>query len=257
MATGRTVFQRHARVYVNGYDLSGYSRDIGPLAVEFDIETAAALTDEIKGGLPGQANINVGTLNAFLDNTATSGLHAVLSGATGTRNVMVPVGIRTAPAAGDPCFIAQVEQKNYMAPVDTSGGMVNASVEFGGFSAAPTTRLYQQAWGLLVHASGAETAANTGTGIDHPGAAATTAGGFLMYQVFAANGTGTISIDDSADNSSFSALSGATTGSITLEAGLSGIVALGVTATVRRYLRWQFAKGSATTCTFALAFVRG
>jgi len=258
MATGRTVFQKYARVYVSGYDLSGYARDIGPLTVDFDMETAAAMTDGVKGGLPGHPTINVGTLNGFLDTTATSGLHALAKAATGTKNVMVPIGIRAAPAAGDPCFVAQVEQKNYITPLDLSGAMVNATVEYAGTTAAPTTSLYSKAWGLLLHANSAVTAANTGTGVDYPGAAETTAGGFLMYQVLAGDaGTCTISIDDSANNVDFLALSGATSGEINATAGTSAIVALGTTATVRRYLRWQIALNSALTCTFVLAFVRG
>lgn len=255
MATGRTVFAKYTRVYINGYDLSGYAREIGPLTTEFDTDPAAAMSDGVKGGLPGAANINVGTLNGFFDTTATSGLHTLTNTGTGTKNVMVAIGIRAAPAQGDPAFITQVEQKNYIAPIDTSGSMVNATIEFGGYSAAPTTRAYQKAWGTLLHANAATTAANTAAGVD--GGAATTAGGYLMYQVTAGNGTATISIDDSANNTDWLALSGATSGEITAAAGLSGIVALGTTATVRQYLRWQLALNGATTVTFALAFVRG
>ena len=36
----------------------------------------------------------------------------------------------------------------------------------------------------------------------------------------------------------------------------SGMVAISTTATVRRYLRWQISLGTATTATFALAFIR-
>ena len=258
MATGRTVFQKYTRVYVAGYDLSGYARDIGPLTVDFDMETAAAMSDGIKGGLPGHANINVGTLNGFLDTTATSGLHALASAGTGKKNVMVALGIRAAPAAGDPCFVAVVEQKNYFIPLDLSGAMVNATIEYAGTTAAPTSYLYSKAWGLLLHTNSAATAANAGTGVDHPGGAQTTAGGFLMYQVLAGDGgTCTISIDDSANNVDFAALSGATSGEIAATAGVNATVALGSAATVKQYLRWQFAKGTAATCTFVLAFVRG
>ena len=78
----------------------------------------------------------------------------------------------------------------------------------------------------------------------------------MVYQVLAGNGTATISIDNSANNSAFTALSGATTGSINCAVVQHGIVALGVTATVRRYLRWQIALGTATSVTFALSFHR-
>jgi 3D (Asp-Asp-Asp) domain-containing protein len=256
MATGRTVFQKYNRVYVNGYDLSGYSRDIGPLTTEFDVTTDAAMSDAIKGGLPELANINVGTLNGFLDNTATSGLHVLANTATGTKNVLVAVGIRAAPAQGDPAFCAVVEQKNYLAPV-TMSGMNNVSIEYAGTSVTSTIKAYQKAWGLLLRPLTATTAVNAAAGVDHPGAAETTAGAYMMYQVTAGNGNATIKVQDSADNSSFSDVASLTSGVIDCSAATSGVIAIGTTATVRRYLRWQIVLDTATTVTFALACVRG
>ena len=89
--TGRTVL-KHARVYVDGYDMSAYSKEVTDLSWTFDTEEQAALSDDVKNGLPGHANISPGNISAFLDNTATSGLHAVLSGGTGNRTVMIPIG---------------------------------------------------------------------------------------------------------------------------------------------------------------------
>jgi hypothetical protein len=69
----------------------------------------------------------------------------------------------------------------------------------------------------------------------------------------------TLKVQDAATNSngSFSDLSGATSGSITAAVTpQSGMVALGTTATVRRYLRWQLVFGTATTCSFTAAFIR-
>ena len=252
--TGRTVL-KHTRFYADGYDLSGYTRQIGPLETTFDEHVDAALNDEIKNALPGHAMLNVGTLNGFMDNTATSGLHVVASGAGAIRVVMCPIGIKAAPAAGDPVFCGQFEQQGYQQEGDS---YVYVTIPFSGWSGRGSTLLYHKAWGTLLHAKGAETAANTGTGIDDdPRQAETTAGGYLVYQVFSGDGTATISIDDSADNASFAALSGATTGSIDCSSPTAGLVALGTTTTVRRYLRWQLALGTATTVTFALAFVRG
>lgn len=56
----------------------------------------------------------------------------------------------------------------------------------------------------------------------------------------------------------FAALSGATSGSIDASVTpVSGMVALGVTAAVRRYTRWQLAFGTATTATFVCGLIRG
>jgi len=116
---------------------------------------------------------------------------------------------------------------------------------------------YEKPWGVLVHANGAETAVNSAAGIDDRGAA-TAACGYLVYQVFAGNGTATVKVQDAAINSdgSFSDLSGATSGVTDFSTPAAGIVAIGTTATVRQYLRWQIVLGTATTVTFALSFCR-
>lgn len=250
---GRTV-NRWTRVYVDGYDLSGYARSIGPLAVEFDTpDLTANLSDGVMGTLPNQANITPGELNGVLDNTATSGIQAVLSTAGTYRTVMVPIGMRAAPAAGDPVFMGVFEQLSYQANED--GGAMVVNIPWGGYEVTQVGN-YTKPWGLLLHPLSAATGANSATA-DVNNGAASAAGGYMMYQVTAGDGTATISIDDSADDSSYSALSGATTGVIDCSTVKYGVVALGTTATVRQYLRWQIALGSANTVTFALAFVRG
>lgn len=257
MATGRTV-ARWARVYADGYDLSGYARTLGALGQEFDAPNGAALADEVQGALIGQAMLSIGTINAFFDNTATLGLHVVANGAGVKRVVMIPLGVRGEPAQGDPVFIGEFEQLGYSATPEQNGYVV-ANIPFGNADAVAAHLAYQKPWGTLLHAKGAETAVNAATGVDDNGAA-TARGGFLCYQIFSSDGTVTIKVQDAATNSdgSFSDLSGATSGSQDASATpKSGIVALATTATVRRYLRWQIVLGTANTVMFALAFVRG
>lgn len=253
MATGRTL-DRWMRFYADGYDWSGMTRSVGPLVWTFDEGDMTCLPDGIKGVMLGRATVGCGTLNGVFDNTATTGLHILASGAGAMRTVMIPIGIRADPAQGDPVYMGEFEQKDYMA--ETGNVAVYATIPFSN-SIRSTTHLYDKPWGSLLHAKSAATAANTATGVDDFGAA-TAFGGYMMYQVFAGNGTATISIDDAATNTnpSFSALSGATTGSIDCATPKYGIIALGRTATVRQFLRWQIALGSATTVTFALAFSR-
>jgi hypothetical protein len=252
MATGRTV-QKHVRFYADGYDFSGYSRSVGPLDVTFDESPDAAFTDDGKNVLPGHCNINIGSLNGFFDNTATSGLHVVTNAAGVKRVVMIPVGIRAAPAQGDPVFCGEFEQQGYYPEIGENYLVVN--IPFGGTSNRAATLRYTIPWGRMLHAKAARTAANAATGgVDN--AAASALGGYFVYQVFAGDGTATLSVDDSADDSTYDALSGATSGSIDCSTPTAGIIPLGLTADVRRYLRWQLALGTASTVTFATAFVR-
>jgi hypothetical protein len=254
MATGRTV-SKYLGVFFDGYALAGYTKKIGPLKTEFQAADVTTLGDTVKGFLPNQASVTVGTLNGIFDNTAATGLHVLASGAGVTRIVSVPIGIRAAMAQGDPCFNAQVIQDGYQA--GEAGGAVIANVPFGEWAGNPTTAQYPWGWGLVLNANTARVGVNAASGVDNYGAAVSTLfGGYLCYHVTAGNGTATLSIDDSADNAAWVALSGATTGSINCAVVSAGIVALGRTATVRRYLRWQIVLGTATTVTFLLSFVR-
>ncbi len=166
---------------------------------------------------------------------------------------MIPIGIRAAPASGDPVFMGYFVQLGYNG--ELVGPSVYANVPFGQWDISDLPA-YERPWGNLVHSKGAETAANTGTN-DVDGAQATSKGGWLMYHILAGDGTATVSIDDSADDSAWTALSGATSGSINCAVVQKGIVELGVGATVRQFLRWQLALGTATTVTWVMAFSRG
>ena len=249
--TGRTV-NKHARVYVDGYDLSGDSRSIGALSIDTESVDLTTLTDGVKGVLPGSAIVSCGALNAVLDPTATTGIHAVISGSGVMRTVMIPHGFRAAPAQGDPVFMGQFEQKDYT----HQDSYVN--MQFEG-SARATTLLYKNPWGWLLRPKTATTAVNTAVGIDDLLSGTSTAfGGYMTYMVFAGNGLATITCQEADTNldGSFANITGATTGELDFSTVKFGIVPLGRTATIKRYLRWQISLNTATTVTFALAFHR-
>lgn len=249
--SGRTV-SRWARVYMDGYDVSGYARSIGALDWTFDEANLTAISDSIKGYLPAMCNISPSSINANLDNTA-GGLHETFA-LPGSRIVTIALGIRATPTAGDPVYVGRFQQKDYLASEDAGAMVVN--MNFDGWDAA-NPAVYDCPWGILAHAAGAETAVNSATGVD--GLAASAFGGYMVYQVLAGNGTATLKMQDAATNlnASFADLSGATSGVIDCTTPKAGLIALSRTATVRQFTRWQIVLGTATTVTFALAFVRG
>lgn len=239
---------------MNGVDVSGYTRSVGSLDWSFSAEPDAAVTDEVKNILIGQGDIAAGGYSAFLDNDA-AGLFTLASAGTQTINYMVAIGANTAPVAGDPVFAWKFEQTSYSA--EAGAGFVAVTVPFGGASYA-STLTYKKPWGVLLHASSAETAVNTAVGIDDLGASSAL-GGIFVYHLHSSNGTVTLTAQDAATNlnASFAAITGATSGSIdATTTPQSGMIALGTASTVRRYLRWQLAFGTATTCTFTCAFIR-
>jgi hypothetical protein len=244
------------RVYIDGYDLSGYAVDTGERGVEFKEMPSLCKADLITGVLLGRPAITLGPIVGVFDNTPTSGLHVLATAAQGARrNVMVAAGSLAAPAMGDDVFCAPMLQKAYKAVGEE---VVAARLDLTGPDAT-AAMLYRKYFGKLLHAYGSETGANAAnTNVDN--GASSAAGGWLMYHIRSITGAGTvtISVDDSANGTAWTALSGATSGAIaTASAPIAGIVQLGVTATVRQYLRWQIALSGATACTFVLGFMRG
>ncbi len=261
MATGRTL-NRYSRVYVGGYDLSGHARSIGPLGCVFAEGIDDPLNANIVGTWPGQATISPGTLNAIFDNTAITGIHALLGAPSGQRNLLVAQGIQAVPAIGDPTFCGQFRQDDYVTGPSETPSIV--TVKFSPSSAAAASLNYAQPWGVLLHTNVAATAAYTGTGINNGDDSHK--GGFMMYQVTTAVGAGdmtaTIKMQDSTEevNGSYGDL--LSSGVINCGSGgvavpISGVVALATTATVKQFVRWQILLGTATSVTFLLAFVRG
>lgn len=260
MARGRTV-NKYRRVYINGYDLSGYARNIGPLATSWEEGIDDPMTASVKGIWMGQPTISAGTFNGIFDNTATTGIHALASATAGTsRNVMVVQGIQAVPALGDPVFCGQFRQDDYITgPGDTPN---TVTLKFSPWSSSATSLAYAEPWGILLHANTAETTDNTANGIQFAGTSdvgETLLGGWMMYQVTAgagAGGTANIKIQDcDTVGGAYSDL--LATGLIDVgTAPVSGVVALAKTAHVQEFVRWQVAFGTATSVTFTLAFMR-
>lgn len=251
MTTGRTTLDKW-RVYIDGYDMSGYSRSFGPLACTFDEGIDDAVTLPVKAGLLGNANVSMGTLNGLFDNTATSGLHVIAKTAGGNRNVMIAAGIQAAPVNNDPVFCGQFGQLGYSAEPDNTP--VYASIQFGGASSGSACLGYKP-WGSLLLAPATKTAANNATGFDQ--LAASTKGGWMMYQVFAGNGTAALKVQHASTNSDGSFSDMLSSGTINCAAPISGAIALASGTTVNRYVRWQIALGTASSVTIAIAFMRG
>lgn len=251
---------KNSRVYIDGYDMSGHTRTFGPLACTFEEAVDDPINAALKGAWCGQATVNFGTLNGIFDNTATTGIHARLGTAGTQRTILAALGMEAAPVAYVPAFCGQFIQKDYISQGESP---VTLTIPFMQ-SAAATSLLYANPWGLLMHPLGAETGVNSSTGHDY-GTASTAFGGYMCYQITTSAGSGnitaTLKIQDSDTNVDGDFDDLITTGVINTGSGgaavpTAGIVALAPTATVRQYTRWQIVLGTATSVTFALAFVR-
>jgi hypothetical protein len=256
MATGRTTLKNY-RVYIDGYDMSGYARSFGPLACTFEEGVDDAISQDMKSTTLGNATIGMGTFNGIFDDTAL-GVHALMKDAGAMRNVLIAVGIQGVPVDNDPAFCGQFLQKDYL--VGGGENPIALTIPFDNTGNGASAINYPRPWGVLLHSKKAETAANTAVGLDQ--LAGTTKGGYMMYHITAAAGTGAktgvIKVQHSVttnDNAEFSDL--LSSGTLNCAAGLSGVVALAKGATVGRYIRFQTGFTLASSITYTLIFVRG
>ena len=250
--TGRTVL-KWSKVYIDGYDLTGYSRTFGPLSWTLAEDDSTVLNDPVKNAIAGQPMANVGTINAVLDNT-TGASHDRLSSA-GTRVITLPIGFRTNPVAGDPAFCGEYMQKEHMGVV-SNGVAVTISAAFSGYANDAVVKTYGNPWGVVIAPKATKTAANTATGIDDRGASSSL-GGYAVFHLFSSDGAVTLSVQDADTNSNGSFADLVSSGSIDASSTPVGVaVALANDATVEQYLRWQLDLGGSSTATFAIAFVR-
>lgn len=250
---------KYGRLYVGGYDLSGYTFNPGTLGVEWEAEVEATLTSQIKAALAGlgQAQVTFGPVNGVFDNAAGA-IHTLHAAPGSAYVVTYAQGVGAAPAVGDPVFCYEPPQRTY-APDPNKAGAIGATMEFGMAHTGSELLDYGRPWGVLLHPKAEVTAENGGTA-DHDHGAQTTKGGFGILHVFDGDGTATFAIEHSATDSdaAFDSTGAIVTFDTTDASSPFGEAkALAMDATVERYLRWQVTLGTATAVTFLMAFVRG
>ena len=175
-------------------------------------------------------------------NVATDQQHDSLKGLpTADVHLMVTVGTTVGDQAA--CMVAK--QVNYDPDRGEDGNIV--------FNVAAQANAYGLEWAELLTAGvRTDTSATNGTSID--GTAATSFGWQAYLQVFSFTGTScTVTLQDSADNSTFAAVTG---GAFTAATGrTSERLQSASGATLRRYVR-AATSGTFSSCAFAVGIVR-
>ena len=177
-------------------------------------------------------------------NDAAAQEHVALKGLT--RSDVQPMWAQAFSAIGDKGLAMLAKQVNYDWALGADGGLL-ASVQWLS-NAAPIEPGEMLTAGLRT-----DTTATNGTSLDY-GAVSTAFGLSAYLWITAFSGTNiTISLEDSANNSAFSAITG---GAFTQATGIGAQrIQTAVNGTVRRYVRVVSA-GTFTSCTFAVLFVR-
>lgn len=226
------------QLYLDDVDLSGTTGAISAISAPFAQLTVTDITQSATARLAGQHDGAL-TFSSFFDPTTA---HPKLS-ALPSADVYGTYFHRT--TVGNPAASMVAKQIGYDPNRGADGSLALA------------TSLTANGFGLEWGAQGTagkrvDTTATNGTSVD--GLASTAFGLAAYLHVFAFTGTSVdIAIQDSADNSSFSALTG---GAFTTVAGLTKQrIATASGATVRRYLRVA-TSGTFTSVTFAVNLVR-
>ncbi len=229
--------------YIGGYDLSGDIMALSKVSGGPAILDVTPINKLAHVRIGGQRDGAIDFSSAF--NPSPNQEHPVLA-ALPTTDVQVMYLRGTTLGADVACEIAK--QVDY-APTRANDGMLTVAV-------TTVANGYGLEWATQLTAGlRTDTAATQGTAVDF---GAATSFGFQMYlQVTAFSGTDvTVKLQDSADNSTFADLASATFAQTTA-ARTTQRVAVGGTATVRRYVRaTTVTTGGFTSATFAVALVK-
>jgi hypothetical protein len=229
--------------YVGGYDLSGDVLSLGKIGGGVAVLDVTPINASAHVRIGGLRDGGIDFVTAF--DPAVGQEHPVLA-AQATADVQVMYMRGTAIGNAACCEIAK--QIDYD-PTRGADGMLTSAI-----STLPNA--YGVEWGTQLTAGlRTDTTATTGTAFDFT---ASTSFGFQAYlQVTAFTGTDvTVKLQDSADNSTFADLASGAFAQTTA-AHTTQRIAVGGTATVRRYVRaTTITSGGFTSATFAVVLVK-
>ncbi len=223
-------------IYVGGYELSG---DVGSLQSVHGGPNLGEVTAIDKSAIERIGLLFSGGIqySSWFNPTDVTGSHDVLKALPYTDS---QVTYRVDGTLGGPAATCLAKQVNY-------DGTRGADASFS-FSVDAQSNGYSLLWGeALTAGTRTDTAATNGTAIDF-GAVSTLFGAFTALHVISVTGTSvTVTIEDSADNVSFTPITGLAFTAVAGAAVSQQFLATSATATIRRYVR------AATTGTFSNA----
>ena len=233
MATGKTN-SRWMRFICDEFDLSGQSREIGTMGVSHDEAEAHGFSDGVKNYTLGHGTAVLDGYQAVFATDGSAMSFDVLS-VPEDRIISVPIGIRAAPAVGDPAYLHYANQASFTH--DGSGPiLVQANLPRG----TSYTDLAQP-WGVVL-AAGTSISATTNYGQVDNGAATSNGLKVFLHVTATSSGNWTLKVQHASSPPTWADLiTFSSDGSvITAEVGESS-------GTVNQYLRFQATRTAGTT----------
>jgi hypothetical protein len=232
--------------YVGGFDVSGDTNSLGAIGGSIATIEVTGINKSAYERIGGLRDGHIEWVSYFNDGTGIDGTHTWLASMpTADRQLMYFRGT----TLGGPVAAMVAKQLNYDPTRDADGKLTIAvTAEANG---------YGLEWGQsLTAGKRTDTAATLGTGIDTVASAAF--GGQAYLQIFSFTGTDvTVKIQDSADNVTFADVTSFAFAQNTSTLPSAQRIAIGNTATLRRYIRaTTVTTGGFTSCTFAVMVVK-
>lgn len=250
--TGKTS-ARYLRLLTGGYNLSGDMRAVSRFGTSFEPVDATAWADDVMQYLSGFGNITLEGFqslfsNAPVGNGLDAGSHTVLADA-GSQYTSLFIGIRSAPAVGNPAFSAAFEQGGYMLSPGTNDALM-CDANFYTSAVLPRST---SVWGVALATGATWNATTNGASVDN---GASSPGGYIAF-LHVTQTAGDIGdndwafkIEHSSNDSTFTTLA-------TFDADGSEITAERVSgsSTVNRYVRLVGTRTAGTARVWA-SFIR-
>lgn len=225
-----------AHLYYMQYDLSGDTGSVDSIAMSRAMLDYTGIDKSYFERLPGLGDGSIAFTGYFNPTNAHTALSPMGTGAkVGT--------VLFGSSVGAPSASLDASQESYNV-TRSQGGALGHTTTLQSFAG------YGVEWGVALTAG---TVSASGTGTSHDGTAATTTGASAYLHVFSVTaGTATVVVEDSADNSSFTPVTGLAF--TAAAAGTAQRVATASGATLRRYTRYNISGGTAI---IAVAVHRG
>jgi hypothetical protein len=220
-----------SNLWVDQYNVSGDVGAVDQINASRNLLDVTGIDAEFMERLPGLGDGSISFSGFF--NPSAGAFHAAYGSAFGTALSQVTVSIGT--AIGDPAASIGAARTSYGVTRGADGSIATSAAAESGIG-------YGVDWGFLLNARASATGTATTT-VDNAVATSRGAQAYLHVTTVAA-GTVTVTVEDSADNSSFDAVSGLAF--TATSAGTAQYLATSSTATIRRYLRYNVTGGTAT-----------
>jgi len=231
---------RWARMYINGYDLSGDSRNVNQLLDEFAEAEMPGWANSVKNYLSGHRATGGRGYQALINDDTAGSLTALKT--AGAKVVSLFLGSSAEPVVGDAAYLLSAAEMSNIAGFDGNAGVISSDfLPVSGAEASPH--------GKVIFPKTAVSATGSGASVDNGASSAN--GWHANIHVFAtASGNYTFTIEHSSNGSDWTTL-----GTFTINGSAMTGEALSGTGTVNRYVRLTRTR-TGGSCTFAVAFAR-